>query len=795
MRAHRLRGRRRGEPVHLLERAVRELLRRALVVFRRGEVAEVVSNQPGRGGVLASFRRPRRRNLGRELASLGLGDGVDKRRQRLIRVQRRPHRDVRADDPAHLVPPRGESRARLGLEDRVLGGERGVLRVVPYKRTSGWRSAFTTRTGSYGNQCIERTLACASGSRAIAAVNASTHHALSSAFAAVVARPGRRTPPPRPTSTTTSSSSPFRSWMPYGSSSGYSSSGAKSSSPGPRPVSKSSSSTVQRIRGMRPAPRASSSASPTRRATSPAADVASAATRSFASSLSAAQAPARTCGERSPTSAATPRAATATDDLSVALAASAAARARSFNPSAFFARPVLPSSASTSPRRVASATRIASDAEARRSFSANVAARRVLRVWVLAELVARVPVLLQRRAHLAEAPEQRSAEAAAIDDAADEDARARDDARRAIRAAAGAQRRGDETLRAVQKRGRAAGAVDELAARAHRGRGAGGGEARGARREARLLRLFLRGLALVLGRHRRGFGYWFREALLALGRRRRPRVRVHTLERLRRRSRRRVLGFLLLPRLGTDGEAQTVASEAFHLVPAAAERGVQKVLHQRLGALSPRRVVRRPRALQSRARADRQRHLLDRVETRVDRRRRLEPPEPREEELQVREPPALRLRVLRVSPREHVRSERRQLLRRHGVGARAHRVHLLLVADLPGRGGLQHLGARALKLLASHALAELPEGHVRGAVFAVRRDERGAPDGFSGGIQIDQRAMQRDVARAGDRAVVAADVHLEDRPRAAALNDRPRHDPVPAPCSLELLLARQAGVL
>ena len=110
----------------------------------------------------------------------------------------------------------------------------------------------------------------------------------------------------------------------------YSSSASMSSSPGPRAVSQSSGSRVQRMAGTRPHP-SSSSSSPTVSAIFSQAAVASAATNKIPSLPSATDAATRTAGVRSSSNACAPRAAMTMDPLSAARAASHAARAFSFS--------------------------------------------------------------------------------------------------------------------------------------------------------------------------------------------------------------------------------------------------------------------------------------------------------------------------------------------------------------------------------------------------------------------------------------------------------------------------------
>ena len=110
----------------------------------------------------------------------------------------------------------------------------------------------------------------------------------------------------------------------------YSSSPSMSSSPGPRAVSQSSGSRVQRMAGTRPHP-SSSSSSPTVSAIFSQAAVASAATSKIPSLPRATDAATRTAGVRSSSNACAPRAAMTMDPLSAARAASHAARALSFS--------------------------------------------------------------------------------------------------------------------------------------------------------------------------------------------------------------------------------------------------------------------------------------------------------------------------------------------------------------------------------------------------------------------------------------------------------------------------------
>ena len=110
----------------------------------------------------------------------------------------------------------------------------------------------------------------------------------------------------------------------------YSSSASMSSSPGPRAVSQSSRSRVQRMAGTRPHPSSSSSSSTVSAIFSQAA-VASAATNKIPSLPSATDAATRTAGVRSSSNACAPRAAMTMDPLSAARAASHAARALSFS--------------------------------------------------------------------------------------------------------------------------------------------------------------------------------------------------------------------------------------------------------------------------------------------------------------------------------------------------------------------------------------------------------------------------------------------------------------------------------
>mmetsp|Transcript_10762 Transcript_10762/g.48848 ORF Transcript_10762/g.48848 Transcript_10762/m.48848 type:complete len:430 (+) Transcript_10762:1353-2642(+) len=110
----------------------------------------------------------------------------------------------------------------------------------------------------------------------------------------------------------------------------YSSSASMSSSPGPRAVSQSSASRVQRMAGTRPHP-SSSSSSPTVSAIFSQAAVASDATNKIPSLPRATDAATRTAGVRSSSNACAPRAAMTMDPLSAARAASHAARAFSFS--------------------------------------------------------------------------------------------------------------------------------------------------------------------------------------------------------------------------------------------------------------------------------------------------------------------------------------------------------------------------------------------------------------------------------------------------------------------------------
>eukprot|EP00982_Pelagococcus_subviridis_P005404 29631-Pelagococcus_subviridis.AAC.1 len=101
--------------------------------------------------------------------------------------------DVEVLPPAHaardclhvqpLLPRRRRDRRRHELDLLVPHPERDLmrreLRDVPYKATSGWRSAFTTPTRSYGDQCIER--ASSSGRKCASSVPAAATAAAAAA--------------------------------------------------------------------------------------------------------------------------------------------------------------------------------------------------------------------------------------------------------------------------------------------------------------------------------------------------------------------------------------------------------------------------------------------------------------------------------------------------------------------------------------------------------------------------------------------------------------------------------------
>eukprot|EP00982_Pelagococcus_subviridis_P008614 30856-Pelagococcus_subviridis.AAC.2 len=66
----------------------------------------------------------------------------------------RPRRPPPSPPPPRRPPPTPRASTR---SPRTSPGPPAGLRVVPYERMSGWKTAFTTRTRSYGDQCIERT--------------------------------------------------------------------------------------------------------------------------------------------------------------------------------------------------------------------------------------------------------------------------------------------------------------------------------------------------------------------------------------------------------------------------------------------------------------------------------------------------------------------------------------------------------------------------------------------------------------------------------------------------------------